>query len=200
MLIAMRRPAFGLFAPVTLLAFGAAISVAAVERVMTTPSLGSLVATLFALTIAAFILSLVRVIWRSGDTLVVRGFFFRETLIASRTSFFSTRKLRIRSRDYEIEAFDGKHRVQCFSVWSRIGADHTTSQLARITGEGDPKIRAREEARRARIQGAETVTQAQAEAEVHAYYQAPVWRRTGMVLVGFVAIYVLGMSVYVATR
>ena len=81
-----------------------------------TPSFGNLFALLLALLLCGFVLSLVRVMWRSGDTLVVLGLFSRAALVASDTAFGFTQRALSRSQDYPIEASDGVRTIECFSV------------------------------------------------------------------------------------
>ena len=200
MLIALRRPAFALFVPVSFVAFGALASVACVDRMVATPSFGNLFALLLALVLCGFVLSLVRVMWRSGDTLVVRGLFSRSALVASGTAFGFTLRARSRSQDYPIEASDGTRTVECFSVWSRFGAKRCVAKLARIAGDPESAVHVRAQQRLDRLRTQSDAAHTKAHADVMAYYRTPAWRRTVLVLVGFVAVYAIGMSIFVATR
>ena len=73
MLIAVRRPAFALFVPVGFVAIGVGASVGSIVHLVDAPSAGGLFGVLVSLALLAFVLSLVRVMWRAGDALVVRG-------------------------------------------------------------------------------------------------------------------------------
>ena len=102
--------------------------------------------------------------------------------------------------EYAIEASDGTHSVECFSVWSRFGARRCVSKLARIAGDPDSAVHVREQRRLDFLREHNEALHAKARADVMAYYRTPAWRRTVLALVAFVALYVIGMSLFVATR
>jgi hypothetical protein len=200
MLIAVRRPAFALFVPVGFVAIGVSASVGSIVHVVDAPSAGGVFGVLISLALLAFVLSLVRLMWRSGDALIVRGLFSREELSASDTAFGFTLRTTSRSVEYAIEASDGTHSVECFSVWSHFGARRCVSKLARIAGDPDSAVHVREQRRLDFLREHNEALHAKARADVMAYYRTPAWRRTVLALFAFVALYVIGMSIFVATR
>lgn len=198
MLIAVRRPAFALFVPVAFVAIGGGASAASIAHMVEAPSLGGLFGVLMSLGLLAFVLSLVRVMWRSGDSLLVRGLFTRGELSASDVAFGFTQHNTTRSIEYPIAASDGTRTVECFSVWSRFGAQRCIKKLARIAGDSPTHVR--EQARLDQLRAHNEAYYAKAKADAMAYYKTPAWRRTVFALLAFVALYVIGMSIFVATR
>lgn len=200
MLIAVRRPAFALFVPVGFVAIGGGASAASIMRMAQAPSAGGLFGVLVSLGLLAFVLSLVRVMWRAGNVFHVRGLFSRAELSAPDTAFGFTQRTTSRSVEYVIEASDGTRSAECFSVWSRFGAQRCLKKLARVAGDPESPIHVREQARLDRVRAHNEAANAKAKADVMAYYKTPAWRRTVFALLAFVALYMLGMGIFIATR
>ena len=79
------------------------------------------------------------------------------------------------------------------------------AKLARIAGDPESAVHVRAQQRLDRLRAQSDAAHTRARAYVMAYYATPASRRTvlvvvGFVVVGFVAVYAIGMSIFVATR
>lgn len=200
MWIRSRSGPAALFVPVILLAFTGALATFSVTTLIRAPSLGAAFGALVGVSFFALMLADVTLARVVGARFIVRTPFARHELEARSLAVSMTRQSSSRGGlRYETIAADASGaRAKLGETWTERGGQRATEKLRELfEGFDDSTARRRVRAELDREKAVVDSQFAAAQAQVDAYYASPKHKRTIILLMTGVALYVIGMSLYI---